>query len=170
MLLTTPSYPAPPGAIALVIGAALALLGNSMVMVARWSIYDPGDRRVWMTKWGVRISFTGSVAAVWGAASAIIGTGEYPVVGGVLFLVSLAMGALLLAPIFLSGPSSVEEEETEQRPSDEPHGNEGAAVPIERASDTAKADEGRDGHVEDPDHSGVKHRQPTEVHPEASEP
>ena len=160
MLAVLALFPAP-GSSALVIGAAFVLLGNAMMMVTRWPIYSVENRKAWLKKWGLRISFGGAVFAVWGAAKPMW-SGKYPVVSAVLLVVALAMSGLLLAPIVLRVPPSVKEKETEEHPSDERQSTNGAAVTV-RASADPEID------VEDATEGEADLGEPPEVHPKASE-
>jgi len=155
----------PPGSSALVIGAALLLLGTAMAMVTRWPIYNVKGRKAWMERRGLWISFAGSVAAVWGAGEAIIGSGENLFVGGVLLAVALALSVLLLAPVVLRGPSGVKEGKTEEQPCDERDEDGVASV-----AGVCGAEEDGDQviHVEGATESHAEHRKPPKAHPKAS--
>jgi hypothetical protein len=159
MILATPTPSLPPGTSALVIGAALVLLGSAMAMVTRWAIYSVKGRKAWMEKWGLRTSFGGAVAAVWGAGEAIISSGEHPVIGGVLLVIALAMSGLLLAPIVLRGPASVQEEEAEEQPRHEhKEGNVRVCGPKKDSDQVIRVEGGTEVNVE--------HRKPSEAQSE----
>jgi hypothetical protein len=169
MLLAAPPYHPPPGAIVLVIGAAFALLGNSMVMVAPWRSYGVKNRGVWMKKSGALVSVVGSVFAVAGAADALKDSGEWLLALGLL-LVALAMLGLLLAPVFLSGQPSVNEVAGKQPPCNKPQSPGGLAIAVaEGVTTVAKKDDDLDSHEGGGKEDGVEHRQRAEAPAKASE-
>lgn len=158
MIVAAHTSPAPPGTSLLVCGAAFVLLGCAMAMATRWPVYSVAAREEWLEKWGLRISFAGAVGAVVGAAEPMWASGEYPVVSGVLFAVALAMSALLLAPIVLSCPTRVEEDEAEDVPCEthqEVNGATVASIPIAH----------RDVHQEHATEGKTDLGEPPKVHP-----
>jgi hypothetical protein len=106
-----------------------------MAMVTRWPIYSVENRKAWLKKWALRLSFSGALAAVWGASKPMWESGEYPIVSCVLVAVALAMGGLLVAPLILRAPADVKEETAQEPPSDERQGEDGAAVASRAGAD-----------------------------------